>query len=126
MPIKITYDLNNEQECKLIDDYYFFKSYYNDLIFGWEKFYFSKDYDPLIIKAHLNKTEFNRFIELYEMILDYFYGSEILMKYLYNFDIFIDVFNREKKELFKIYKSYIIYKLQKNYKPYWILKKINL
>ena len=39
MPITITYDLNNKQECKLIDDYYFFKSYITDLIFGWEMFY---------------------------------------------------------------------------------------
>ena len=123
MPIKITYDLNNEQESKLIDDYYFFKSYLKTLLFGWEKFYFSKDYDSSIIKYHLNKTEFKRFKELYQMILEYNYDSEILMKYYYVFDIFIDIFNRDKKEILKIYKSYIIYKLQKNYKSYWILKK---
>ena len=73
MPITITYDLNNEQECNLIDDYYFFKYYLKSLIFDWEKFYYTKDYDPSIIKSHLNITEFNRFIELYEIILAYFY-----------------------------------------------------
>ena len=71
MPITITYDLNNEQESKLISDYYFFKSYLNDLIFGWENFYFSKDYKPSIIEAHLNKTEFKRFKKLYQKILIY-------------------------------------------------------
>ncbi len=111
MPIKITYDLNNEQESKLIDDYYFFKSYITDLIFGWEMFYFSKDYDPLIIKYHLNKIEFKRFKKLYQKILIYHYDYQITLD---NMDIFQDLFLRGKTPILKIYKSYIKYKLQKN------------
>ena len=67
----------------------FFKSYLNDLIFGWEKFYFSKDYDPSIIKYHLNKTEFKRFKKLYQKILIYHYGYQITLD---NMDIFQDLF----------------------------------
>ena len=112
MPIKITYDLNNEQECNLIDDYYFFKSYLKSLIFDWEKFYYTKDYKPSIIEAHLNITEFNRFKELYLMILTYYYEYQITAD---NMDIFLfqDIFYRGKNSILQIYKSYIKYKLQK-------------
>ena len=89
MPIKITYDSNNEQECKLINDYYFFKSYITDLIFGWEMFYFSTDYNPSIIKARLDKTRFKRFKKLYQTILIYHYGYQITLD---NMDIFQDLF----------------------------------
>ena len=92
MPITITYDLNNKQESKLIDDYYFFKSYLTDLIFGWENFYFSKDYDPSIIEYHLNKTEFKRFKKLYQMILSYYYEYQITAD---NMDIFKDIFLKD-------------------------------
>ena len=110
MPITITYDLNNEQESKLIDDYYFFKSYLKSLMFGWEKIYFSKDYDSSIIKYHLNKTEFNRFKKLYQMILIYYYEYQITAD---NMDIFLfqDIFFRGKNSILQIYKSYIKYKL---------------
>ena len=107
MPIKITYDLNNEQECKLIDDYYFFKSYITYLIFGWKMFYLSKDYNPSIIKARLDKTRFKRFKKLYQTILIYHYGYQITLNKI---DIFIDLFLRDKTPILKIYKSYIIYK----------------
>ena len=107
MPIKITYDLNNKQESKLIDDYYFFKSYITDLIFNWGNFYLSKDYDPLIIKYHLNKIEFKRFKKLYQKILIYHYGYQITLNKI---DIFIDLFLRDKTPILKTYKSYIIYK----------------
>ena len=121
MPITITYDLNNEQECKLIDDYYCFKSYLKSLIFGWKKFYYSQDYKSSIIKAHLNKTEFKRFKELYLMISKYHHDLEISPEkydYEYNMliaknDIFRGIFYRGKKEILKIYKSYIKNKLQK-------------
>ena len=97
MPITITYDLNNEQESKLILSY-------------WLNFYFSKDYNPSIIKYHLNKTEFKRFKKLYQKILIYHYGCQITLD---NMDIFLDLFLRGKKETLKIYKSYIKYKLPK-------------
>ena len=124
MPIKITYDLNNEQECKLIDDYYFFKYYLKSLIFDWEKCFYTKDYDPSIIKAHLNITEFNRFIKLYQMILAYFYDfndydfqtqPERYIRYyqslIVNIDKFEYIFSKGKNFILKIYKSYIKYKL---------------
>ena len=98
------------------------------LIFDWEKFYFTKDYKPSIIEAHLNITEFNRFKELYEIILAYCYDFQDYdlwgkgpekYNYLYqslivNIDKFEDIFNKGKNFILKIYKSYIKYKLQKN------------
>ena len=35
--MKITYDLNNKEECQEIEDYYFFKYYRKCLFFDWKK-----------------------------------------------------------------------------------------
>ena len=101
MPITITYNLNNEQECKLINDYFFFKYYLKSLIFDWLKFYYTKDYKPSIIKTHLYKTEFDRFKELYIILLSYHYDYQITTD---DMDIFQDIFNRGKKRILQIYK----------------------
>ena len=70
-------------------------------------FYLSKDYNPSIIKARLDKTRFKRFKKLYQTILIYHYGYQITLNKI---DIFTDLFLRDKKPILKIYKSYIIYK----------------
>ena len=73
-------------------------------------FIYVKDYDPLIIKYHLNKIEFKRSKKLYQKILIYHYGYQIPLD---NIVIFQDIFLRGKTPILKIYKSYIKYKLQK-------------
>ena len=34
--MKITYDLNNKEECEEIENYYFFKYYLKSLLFDWK------------------------------------------------------------------------------------------
>ena len=68
--VKITYDENNKEHCKLIEDFYFYKYYRSVLLFDWEKTYKENIIDTDIIVKHLNKIEFNRFCEIHLRIID--------------------------------------------------------
>lgn len=79
--VTITYDLDNAEDCKLIEDYYFFK-YYNKCLFNdWNKQYkqyalnsddsYNKkgcDFITDIITKSVNKEEFTNFIRIYNML----------------------------------------------------------
>lgn len=69
--VKITHDLDNAEERKIVEDYYFFKYYTKSLIFDWAKFYDKmcengedKDVITKIIINHLNKYDLQRFLKI--------------------------------------------------------------
>ena len=106
MPIKITYDLNNIDQCELNNDYYFFKYYLKSILFDWIDYYYN-DGNYKQILNHLNKHEYERFKDLYKKILSYYYNyvGELEDKYVIE-----DIFMRYKQLLY-IYKKFLKHKL---------------
>ena len=88
--VKITYDLDNIEESSFVEDYFFFKYYYNVLIQEWSSTYkkycyqfnTSNEWSETKIKYikiiinHLNSVEFDRFCVIYNKI---FYIKDIML-----------------------------------------------
>ncbi len=68
----ITYDLDNKEEAKMVEDYYFVKYYTKTILFDWKQFLNTFDNMETIrekiqiIINHLNKDEFERYINIIE------------------------------------------------------------
>lgn len=107
--VKITYDLNNKNECKLIFDYYFFKCYSKCLYNDWINVYLSNKTNKsiIIIKNNVNKIELKKFLSIYRKLIHHEYFDNDL--YISDNSILIDLFQRGYKEMIKIYKSYLNY-----------------
>jgi len=84
MTIKITYDLDDEKQSQMIEDYYFFRYYLKSLLFDWNHIklnYGIGDEERRIniiniIMSSLNKVEYERFKNIYKMLIDYEYFGE--------------------------------------------------
>jgi hypothetical protein len=72
--VKITYNENNAEEVKLIEDYLWYEYFVKSVIFDWKEYL--KDYNKLtyqeqlnkheIIKQHFNKYELKRVIDIHK------------------------------------------------------------
>lgn len=126
----INYDLDNEEQLKLIDDYVFFK-YYAKIFYNDWKLHYHANIDKIgtygtfkIIKQHQNKLEFNRFCEIYKQLVQFEYNDNDL--YISTNTLIIDFFQRGYYDVKYNYKQYLYYQfkpIKDDDKPIFLMKK---
>jgi hypothetical protein len=100
--VKITYDLNNAEEVKLVEDYFWYKYFVKSFKFDWGEYL--KDYYKItyqeklnkheIVKQHFNKYELKIAIDIHKRI----YGKNMHKHINFNYLISdIITFNSTKK-----------------------------
>jgi hypothetical protein len=104
---KITYDLNNAEEVKLVEDYFWYKYFVKSFKFDWGEYL--KDYYKItyqeklnkheIVKQHFNKYELKIAIDIHKRIYDKRMRKHINFNYLIS-DII--TFNSTKKLKYKL------------------------
>ena len=72
--MKITYDLNNKEECEEIENYYFYKDYLESLLFDWKnmvKMLTDDDWDKKPYAIHIDPLEFDEMLgeQLHNILL---------------------------------------------------------
>jgi len=83
--VKIEYDLNNAEECEMVDDYFFIKYFFESLSFDWRR-------EVCKLVHEFNKKELNCekiFEDLNKIILDHTNKCELdfVLEILYKYDI---------------------------------------
>jgi hypothetical protein len=110
--VKITYNENNAEEVKLVEDYFWYKYYVKSVKFDWKEYL--KDYNKLthqeqlnkheIIKQHLNKYELKRAIDIHKRIYNKDMHKHINFNYLISDIMTVDSTKILKHELIRKFK----------------------
>jgi hypothetical protein len=111
---KIIINLNDEDQIKYISDFDFLKYYIHSVNSDWGDFYKTnhKDEDKLKIYNNLNKTEYNRF-------LDILYNKYLPINPLYAQEVYInEIGTRDYTDIFFILESDFGFQIIRNYKKF--------
>ena len=108
---RIIINLNVEDQVKAISDFEFLKYYIHSVNSDWGDFYKTnhKDEDKLKIYNNLNKTEYNRF-------LDILYNRYFRINPFHNYDDYNEIGTRDYTDIFFILESDFGCQIIRNYK----------